>query len=124
MKYWHSKGAEKKKLIMGMPTYGRSFTLSSDSEHGLGAPARGPGIPGRITKAEGVLSYYEVIHVIYNSIVVESFYFWQYIIIFIVYIVIVLDMQTYHSRRPIYGSRRQAKAHGTVRLQRQSMGRI
>ena len=72
MKYWHSKGAEKKKLIMGMPTYGRSFTLSSDSEHGLGAPARGPGIPGRITKAEGVLSYYEVIHVIYNSIVVES----------------------------------------------------
>ena len=74
MKYWHSKGANKNKLIMGMPTYGRSFTLSSDSEHGLGAPSRGPGIPGRITKAEGVLSYYEVIHVIYNSIVVESLY--------------------------------------------------
>ena len=78
MTYWHSKGAVKKKLIMGMPTYGRSFTLSSSAEHGLGAPSRGPGTPGRITKAEGVLSYYEVTYVINNSVVVELLYTSRY----------------------------------------------
>ena len=60
---------------MGMPTYGRSFTLSRDSEHSLGAPSVGDGgKPGPITNATGVLSYYEVTYEIYNSGIVELFF--------------------------------------------------
>ncbi|KAK2497789.1 hypothetical protein MC885_017827, partial [Smutsia gigantea] len=56
---WLQKGAPASKLILGMPTYGRSFTLAS-SDSGVGAPATGPGAPGPFTKEAGVLSYYEV----------------------------------------------------------------
>lgn len=58
--YWHSLGLPKDKLIIGLATYGRTFTLSS-SQTGVGAPARGPGSSGRYTSEAGFLSYYEVI---------------------------------------------------------------
>ena len=59
---------------MGMPTYGRSFTLSSSSEHGLGDPSVGDGgKPGPITNATGVLSYYEVSYETYTSVEDELF---------------------------------------------------
>ncbi len=38
MNYWVEKGADKKKLIMGMPMYGQTFTLNSPIPSGLGAP--------------------------------------------------------------------------------------
>ena len=44
---------------MGIPTYGRSFTLAS-AETAVGAPASGPGATGPITKSSGFLAYYEV----------------------------------------------------------------
>lgn len=52
-------GAPAGKLVMGIPTYGRTFTLAS-SETGVGAPISGPGTAGRFTKEEGILAYYEV----------------------------------------------------------------
>lgn len=52
-------GAPADKLVMGIPTYGRSFTLAS-SKTGVGAPISGPGIPGQFTKEAGILAYYEV----------------------------------------------------------------
>uniref|UniRef100_A0A2R9AZ16 Chitinase-3-like protein 1 n=1 Tax=Pan paniscus TaxID=9597 RepID=A0A2R9AZ16_PANPA len=52
-------GAPASKLVMGIPTFGRSFTLAS-SETGVGAPISGPGIPGRFTKEAGTLAYYEI----------------------------------------------------------------
>ncbi|XP_050003834.1 chitinase-3-like protein 1 isoform X2 [Alexandromys fortis] len=52
-------GAPASKLVMGIPTFGRSFTLAS-SEMGVGAPISGPGLPGRFTKEKGVLAYYEI----------------------------------------------------------------
>jgi chitinase len=57
---WLQKGTPASKLILGMPTYGRSFTLASSSDNGVGAPATGPGAPGPYTKDKGVLAYYEV----------------------------------------------------------------
>lgn len=47
------------KVVMGIPTYGRSFTLAS-AETAVGAPASGPGATGPITKSSGFLAYYEV----------------------------------------------------------------
>lgn len=59
MGYMLRLGAPASKLVMGIPTFGKSFTLAS-SEMGVGAPVSGPGLPGRFTKEEGVLAYYEV----------------------------------------------------------------
>ncbi|KAM9612762.1 chitotriosidase-1 [Trichechus inunguis] len=60
VRYWLQRGAPANKLILGMPTYGRTFTLASSSDTGVGAPATGPGTPGPFTKEGGVLAYYEV----------------------------------------------------------------
>nr|XP_034314168.1 chitinase-3-like protein 1 isoform X3 [Crassostrea gigas] len=58
--YWHQKGAPRNKLIIGLGTYGRSFTLVDTSNHGVGAPASGAGAPGTYTREKGFLSYYEI----------------------------------------------------------------
>ncbi|XP_066091039.1 chitotriosidase-1 [Saccopteryx bilineata] len=57
---WLQKGTPANKLILGMPTYGRSFTLASSSDTGVGAPATGPGTSGPFTREAGLLAYYEV----------------------------------------------------------------
>ncbi|XP_047609876.1 chitotriosidase-1 isoform X2 [Phacochoerus africanus] len=57
---WLQKGTPANKLILGMPTYGRSFTLASSLDTGVGVPATGPGAPGPFTKEGGLLAYFEV----------------------------------------------------------------
>ncbi|XP_026571412.1 chitinase-3-like protein 1 [Pseudonaja textilis] len=59
VRYLKTKGAPDGKIIMGIPTYGRTFTLSS-AQTGVGAPASGPGLAGTFTKIAGTLAYYEV----------------------------------------------------------------
>ncbi|XP_078098324.1 acidic mammalian chitinase-like [Mustelus asterias] len=57
--YWKENGVPAEKLLVGFPTYGRTFTLcSSDSKPG--AAACGPAPPGNCTKAAGILAYYEI----------------------------------------------------------------
>ncbi|CAG0881604.1 unnamed protein product [Darwinula stevensoni] len=57
---WVKRGAPKEKLLIGMPTYGRSFTLVNESKFDIGAPASGGGEPGEFTGEPGFLSYYEI----------------------------------------------------------------
>uniref|UniRef100_A0A670ZBJ1 GH18 domain-containing protein n=1 Tax=Pseudonaja textilis TaxID=8673 RepID=A0A670ZBJ1_PSETE len=59
MKYWNDSGAPSEKLMMGYPTYARTFRLSSTNTN-VGAPASGGGSPGVYTKHSGILAYYEV----------------------------------------------------------------
>lgn len=47
--------------MIGMPTYGRSFTLVNESQFDIGAPASGGGDAGKYTGEAGFMSYYEVI---------------------------------------------------------------
>ena len=59
LNYYVSKGADKSKLIMGIPFYGQSFSLQSSSTQ-YGSQASGPGKPGKWTKQGGMLAYYEI----------------------------------------------------------------
>lgn len=56
------EGADPRKIIVGIPFYGQSFSLSEKANNlvGEGTPARGPGKPGEYTKQPGMLAYYEI----------------------------------------------------------------
>ena len=60
LKSWVSKGADPEKLVVGVPFYGRSFTLTSAHQNQPGAASIGPGSPGEYTNEEGFLSYFEI----------------------------------------------------------------
>ncbi|GBM66525.1 Chitotriosidase-1 [Araneus ventricosus] len=60
IKYWVKNGAPKSKIILGMGTYGRSFTLANAANNGLGAPSTGPGMAGPFTRQAGTLGYNEI----------------------------------------------------------------
>lgn len=59
VKYLISKGAPPKKIMMSIPTFGRTFELAS-RQTGIGVATSGPGTPGPITQESGILSYYEI----------------------------------------------------------------
>lgn len=57
---WTRLGAPKDKLVIGMPTYGRTFTLTNTNTFKVNSPASGGGKAGEYTKEGGFLAYYEV----------------------------------------------------------------
>lgn len=58
--FWIKRGAPPQKLVMGVPAYGRSFTLENSNNHSINAPTNGGGQAGTFTQAPGFLSYYEI----------------------------------------------------------------
>ena len=60
MNYWVESGCPKSKLVMGMPLYGQSFTLTKAEDHGLNAAAKSGGTAGVATRAKGFLAYHEI----------------------------------------------------------------
>ncbi|XP_062550464.1 chitinase-3-like protein 1 [Armigeres subalbatus] len=58
--YWLQQGAPASKINLGVPHYGRTFTLENKANHWLRANAIGPGSPGFYTQEEGALAYYEI----------------------------------------------------------------
>jgi chitinase len=50
-------GVPSEKLIIGIPFYGRSFTLKNKNQRSFGADAVGDGHPGEATRESGFLSY-------------------------------------------------------------------
>ncbi|CAG2168417.1 unnamed protein product [Oppiella nova] len=58
--YWLGLGAHPNKLVLGLPFYGRTFTLASPQNNGFNAPTTGPGSPGPYTKESGFIGYNEI----------------------------------------------------------------
>lgn len=58
--YWLSNGCPADKLILGMPLYGRGFSLQDSSKHGLDEPVNGKGMAGEYTREPGMLGYNEI----------------------------------------------------------------
>ncbi|KYM85390.1 Chitotriosidase-1 [Atta colombica] len=61
------KGASADKVVLGIPTYGRSYTLFNQDATELGSPADGPGTEGEATREKGYLAYYEICESIADS---------------------------------------------------------
>ncbi|XP_048352588.1 chitinase-3-like protein 1 [Sphaerodactylus townsendi] len=59
VQYLKKKGAPAEKIMMGIPTYGKTFTLGS-RQTGVGAVISGGGTPGAFTREAGILSYFEI----------------------------------------------------------------
>ena len=55
-----SNGLPASKIIMGMPLYGRGFTLTSPSLNGVKAPAPNGIAAGPYTQQSGIWGYNEV----------------------------------------------------------------
>ncbi|XP_042877960.1 probable chitinase 10 isoform X5 [Penaeus japonicus] len=58
--YYISLGADRRKLVIGIPTYGRSYTLLDGNFTDFGSSADGPGEQGKYTKENGFMAFYEV----------------------------------------------------------------
>ncbi|KAL7648069.1 UNVERIFIED_CONTAM: hypothetical protein RMT77_001686 [Armadillidium vulgare] len=63
LQLWVDLGCPQNKLIVGVPFYGRTYTLGSASNNGLKAPVKkweGGGEKGPYTQAKGFMAYYEI----------------------------------------------------------------
>ena len=54
-------------MVLGIPTYGRSYNLVNPLAHEIGSPTEGPGDKGEGTKEDGYLAYYEVSGLVINQ---------------------------------------------------------
>lgn len=60
IKLWERMGAPKSKLVVGLATYGRSFTLANSAQTGMNAATSGGGKAGEFTREAGFLAFYEI----------------------------------------------------------------
>ena len=67
VKFYLGAGASRDKLVLGIPTYGRSYNLVNPLAHEIGSPTEGPGDKGEGTKEDGYLAYYEVSGLVINQ---------------------------------------------------------
>ncbi|XP_055374479.1 probable endochitinase [Condylostylus longicornis] len=60
VQYWLKQGAPANKIILGVPLYGRTFTLENTHKTAPGSPISGGGNAGQYTGQAGFLGYNEI----------------------------------------------------------------
>lgn len=65
--FWINNDCPAEKINLGVPFYGKTWTLVDPNNNGVGAPASGPGTPGPISAAAGSLTYFEICEKINNG---------------------------------------------------------
>jgi len=65
--YYINKGVDPKKMVMGVPTYGRGMELFNEADHDLYCPAYNGAPMMPYTRQLGIWGYNEVLQVFYNS---------------------------------------------------------
>ncbi|XP_059611395.1 acidic mammalian chitinase-like isoform X2 [Phlebotomus argentipes] len=60
VQFYTRNGCDKKQLVLGIPAYGKSYTLADKSKHGIGANVEGPGKAGPYLQEAGFLGYNEI----------------------------------------------------------------
>lgn len=72
LRMWLDGGCEKNKMVLGLPLYGRTFTLADKTKYGYNETASGPGAAGEFTREAGQLAYYEICPMISQGIVLHE----------------------------------------------------
>src|SRR5882757_7636711 len=60
LQFFHKKGVPKEKLCIGIPFYGRTFTLKDPNQHGIGATITGAGKPWKSHGQGGTALFWEI----------------------------------------------------------------
>jgi chitinase len=60
LNYWLERGAKRQNTVLGLATYGRSFTLADPLLNKVNSPSIGPGMAGPYTNRPGVIGFNEV----------------------------------------------------------------
>ncbi|XP_072382080.1 chitinase-3-like protein 1 [Diabrotica undecimpunctata] len=74
LEYWLYKNADPSKINLGLPTYGRTFTLADRTKTELYSEVLGPGERGLYTGIRGSLGYHEICEFYSGS---DSTYYWD-----------------------------------------------
>lgn len=69
LNYYVQQGASKEKIIVGLSTFGRSWTLERSGDTAIGSPAVSGGTAQTYTREPGFMSYYEVCQNLRNGFV-------------------------------------------------------
>lgn len=70
---WIKGGFPKDKIVLGLATYGRSFSLEKSTSSMIGSPSNGPGEKLKYTNEAGIASYYEICEKIKNGMTVSNY---------------------------------------------------
>ncbi|CAH0385942.1 unnamed protein product [Bemisia tabaci] len=60
IQYLLNAGVYPQAVVLGMPLYGKGYTLTNPNHHTVNCPAVGPSQPGTVTQSNGTMAFFEI----------------------------------------------------------------